>query len=93
MNKKTRYSIYLSCKSETDWYHVYIWKDTIFKVIYNKRLNGVTIKVLQTKPKGLIKVKAVMPYDTPYSMMKNIIHCWKLSNYSARFKLIYPLVR
>lgn len=93
MRKKTEYSMYLSSIKEYPWYHIYIHNSVIFKVIYSSTLSSVTIKVLDKKPKGLIKVKDVPEYAMEYGMMKNILRCYKSGNYKKTFKLMRPLVK
>ena len=93
MKEELQYSMYLSSCNEPDWYHIYIHNDLIFKVIHSSTLRSVTIKVIDNKPKGLLKVNNVPSYSEEYGMMKNILRCYKLSDYKKTFKLIRPLIK
>jgi len=91
MNKKFEYKMYVSHLIDSPWYHVYIFKDLIFKVQYTTR--GCSVRVLGIKPKDLIRFKYVPPYNVPFGMMKNIMRSYKLSHYKSSFRLVYPLAR
>ncbi len=85
-----QYQMYIANASH-NWYHVFIIDNIIFKLEYLPR--SVKVKILKTKPKGLTTVKLIMPYSTPYSTAKNIMHSYKESGNKSQFSLIYPFIR